>query len=67
MTFVFAQSKSFHNFVLMKDTTADDFTSLPLGIKRVQLYGCPKDSTILPCGTHVTKVSTAGTAYRHIA
>ena len=53
--------------MLMKDTTADDFTSLPLGIKRVQLYGCPKDSTILPCGTHVTKVSTAGAAYRHIA
>ena len=51
---------------MVEDTEAADYNLKPLGIKQVQIYGCPTVNTIDECGVHLTKVSTNTTAYRHI-
>ena len=51
---------------MVEDMEAADYNLKPLGIKQVEIYGCPTEDTIAECGIHETKVSTNSTAYRHI-
>ena len=44
-----------------------DMEKKPLGVRFVELYGCPLETgPLAECGTHWTRVSTNSSSYRHI-
>ena len=51
----------------IENGTLSDMEKKPLGIRFVELYGCPLETgPLAACGTHWTRVSTNSSAYRHI-
>lgn len=51
----------------IENGTLSDMEKKPLGVRFVELYGCPLEAgPLAECGTHWTRVSTNSSAYRHI-
>ena len=51
----------------IENGTLSEMESKPLGVRFVELYGCPLETgPLAECGTHWTRVSTNSSAYRHI-
>ena len=50
----------------IEDLTSSDIEVKPLGVRFIEFYGCPMEESLAHCGTHLTRVSTNATAYRHV-
>ena len=55
----------------MDDPAAPDAEEKPLGVRYMELYGCPLEDAQADCGDTPsllggTKVSTNNTSYRHV-
>lgn len=50
----------------IEDLTSSGIEVKPLGVRFIEFYGCPMEESLAHCGTHLTRVSTNATAYRHI-
>ena len=61
-----AQEIKYAKITFEEDLTDGDIDSLPIGIKRVKMFGCPRETTAANCTEDSTRVSNNHQQYRHI-
>ena len=52
--------------VLIPDQSDPDADSKPLGVRFIQMFGCPGTGDLEPCTDNSIRLSTDEKAYRHI-
>ena len=52
--------------VMVEDQTDPDLNTKPLGVRFIEMSGCPGKDDLEPCSESFTRLSTDGKAYRHI-
>lgn len=61
-----SQPMKYLRLVMLEDHTDPDLDTKPLGVRRIELFGCPGKGDPEPCGDTQVRLSTDGKAYRHI-
>ena len=63
---VSTQVLKYIKLVFIENQTDPDLDSKPLGVRFIEMSGCPGEDELETCSAISTRVSTDGKAYRHI-
>ena len=61
-----SQTLRYVRLVMIEDQTDPDLGSKPIGVRLIEMVGCPGEETMEACREKSPRLATDGKAYRHI-
>ena len=61
-----SQVVKYVRLVMIEDQTDPDVDSKPIGVRFLEMVGCPGKDDLETCAENIPRLSTDGKAYRHI-